>query len=334
MELTARDVSETTAPYDLGAQDARLGAGAGSAGRALRQGRRSRCPAAAPSARGRSICTSRASSQLGAEIELQRRLYPRRAPNGPERRAFVFPIVSVGATENLLMAATLAEGETVLDQRGARARDRRSRPLPDARWARRSTGIGTDTPDHPRRRASARRRATPSSPTASRPAPTLMAAAITGGEVELVGARGSITLEASRRDADAGRRRASTTTARRSRSRGNGALAGVDVMTEPYPGFPTDLQAQLMALMATASGAAMITETIFENRFMHVPELTRMGADIIVHGRHRDGARRRTADRRAGHGDGSARLGEPGARRPRRRRRDRRQPRLSSRPRL
>ena len=66
--------------------------------------------------------------------------------------------------------------------------------------------------------------------------------------------------------------------------RRNGRLAGIDVMTEPYPGFPTDLQAQIMALMAIAEGASMITETIFENRFMHVPELARMGANITVHG--------------------------------------------------
>jgi UDP-N-acetylglucosamine 1-carboxyvinyltransferase len=64
----------------------------------------------------------------------------------------------------------------------------------------------------------------------------------------------------------------------------NGRMRGVDVMTEPFPGFPTDLQAQFMALMTVADGAAMITETIFENRFMHVPELARMGANINVHG--------------------------------------------------
>jgi len=64
-----------------------------------------------------------------------------------------------------------------------------------------------------------------------------------------------------------------------------GALVGTDVMTEPYPGFPTDLQAQMMALMTTAQGASMLTETIFENRFMHVPELTRMGANVNLHGR-------------------------------------------------
>src|SRR5207249_6930926 len=66
--------------------------------------------------------------------------------------------------------------------------------------------------------------------------------------------------------------------------RRNGRLVGVDAMTEPYPGFATDLQAQIMALMAIAEGASMITETIFENRFMHVPELLRMGANINVHG--------------------------------------------------
>ena len=67
-------------------------------------------------------------------------------------------------------------------------------------------------------------------------------------------------------------------------TRTNGRIKGVDVMTEPYPGFPTDMQAQLMALLAVSEGASMITETIFENRFMHVPELCRMGADINVHG--------------------------------------------------
>jgi UDP-N-acetylglucosamine 1-carboxyvinyltransferase len=65
-------------------------------------------------------------------------------------------------------------------------------------------------------------------------------------------------------------------------SRANG-LHGVDVMTEPYPGFPTDLQAQMMALMTRAEGASMITETIFESRFMHVPELARMGANVTIH---------------------------------------------------
>jgi UDP-N-acetylglucosamine 1-carboxyvinyltransferase len=63
---------------------------------------------------------------------------------------------------------------------------------------------------------------------------------------------------------------------------GDGALTGVDISTEPYPGFPTDLQAQFMALMTQAAGAAMIRETVFENRFMHVPELQRLGANITL----------------------------------------------------
>ncbi|MBT5308844.1 MAG: UDP-N-acetylglucosamine 1-carboxyvinyltransferase, partial [Rhodospirillaceae bacterium] len=66
--------------------------------------------------------------------------------------------------------------------------------------------------------------------------------------------------------------------------RSDDGLKGIDVMTEPYPGFPTDMQAQLMVLMAVAEGASMITETIFENRYMHVPELSRMGANVNVHG--------------------------------------------------
>ncbi len=79
-------------------------------------------------------------------------------------------------------------------------------------------------------------------------------------------------------------------------------------MTEPFPGFPTDLQAQMMALMTTAEGASMITETIFENRFMHVPELTRMGASINVHGASAMVRGVQAPDRRAGDGDRPARL--------------------------
>ena len=109
------------------------------------------------------------------------------------------------------------------------------------------------------------------------------AAAITGGDVELLGAdlthigsfvdvmkAAGISMEPT----DAGIRVVAI----------NGRVAGVDAMTEPYPGFPTDLQAQFMALMTVADGAAMVTETIFENRFMHVPELARMGANITLHG--------------------------------------------------
>jgi len=111
----------------------------------------------------------------------------------------------------------------------------------------------------------------------------LMAAAITGGDVELVNTRYEPIAAVARVLEGAGVEVTTTETCIRVR-RQNGRLTGVDVMTEPFPGFPTDLQAQMMALMTMADGAAMITETIFENRFMHVPELCRMGANINVHG--------------------------------------------------
>src|SRR6202008_2461969 len=110
-----------------------------------------------------------------------------------------------------------------------------------------------------------------------------MAAAITDGEIELIGARIGLLGAAAEALTRAGVELEETNRGLRGR-RANGPLVGTDVMTEPFPGFPTDLQAQMMATMATAQGAAMITEAIFENRFMHVPELCRMGASINVHG--------------------------------------------------
>jgi UDP-N-acetylglucosamine 1-carboxyvinyltransferase len=110
-----------------------------------------------------------------------------------------------------------------------------------------------------------------------------MAVAITGGNVELAGARYDLVASVAKTLDGAGVEIAETNRGISVRRR-NGELKGVDVMTEPFPGFPTDLQAQMMALMTKADGAAMITETIFENRFMHVPELCRMGANINVHG--------------------------------------------------
>src|SRR5262249_46655203 len=111
----------------------------------------------------------------------------------------------------------------------------------------------------------------------------IMAAAVTGGEVRLTGTRLDLVASVARTLDAAGVEVSESADGIIVRRR-NGCLDGVDIMTEPYPGFPTDLQAQAMALMATAKGASMITETIFENRFMHVPELARMGANINVHG--------------------------------------------------
>src|SRR5262249_34524827 len=111
----------------------------------------------------------------------------------------------------------------------------------------------------------------------------MMAAAATGGAVRLSGARLDLVAAVARILDRAGVEVGETGDGIRGCRRGP-RLPGVDTPTEPDPGFPTDLQARVMALMATAAGASMIAETIFENRFMHVPELARMGADITVHG--------------------------------------------------
>ncbi|MCA3255882.1 MAG: hypothetical protein INF91_09730, partial [Alphaproteobacteria bacterium] len=109
------------------------------------------------------------------------------------------------------------------------------------------------------------------------------AAAITGGDLELVGARveelGAVLESLQEAGVEV------TETPDGLRVRRSGALHGVTVSTAPYPGFPTDMQAQFMAMLALADGASVLTETIFENRYMHVPELGRMGADITVRGR-------------------------------------------------
>jgi len=109
-----------------------------------------------------------------------------------------------------------------------------------------------------------------------------MAAALTEGEIELIGANGEQIKAVLEKLVEAG------VTINQSEhsifvSR-DGPLRGVDVITEPFPGFPTDLQAQMTSLMSVSNGAAMITESIFENRFMHIPELARMGANLTVHG--------------------------------------------------
>lgn len=110
-----------------------------------------------------------------------------------------------------------------------------------------------------------------------------MAAAITGGEIDLVGTRMDLLGSVVEKFREAGVEVTPTEQGMKVR-REQGRLYGVDAMTQPYPGFPTDVQAQFMALMSVAEGASMITETIFENRFMHVPELRRMGANITLHG--------------------------------------------------
>ena len=219
--------------------------------------------------------------RLGAEVELREGYIDARAPKGLRGAEIAFPAVSVGATENLLMASSLAEGETLLINA---AREPEITDLAECLVAMgaRIEGIGTDRLrilGVPRLHG-----ATHSIiPDRIETGTYIMAAAATNGEVRLTGTRLDLVAAVARTLEGAGVEVAETAaglTVRRYAER----LEGVDVMTEPYPAFPTDLQAQVMALMTIANGASMITETIFENRFMHVPELCRMGANINVHG--------------------------------------------------
>ena len=219
--------------------------------------------------------------QLGAEIELDGGYMTARAPNGLTGAKFVFPFVSVGATENLMMAACLAKGETVLTNA---AREPEVTDLAHCLVAMgaRIDGIGSDTLTI---QGVARLHAAEHPVVCDRieAGTYAMAATITGGELELKGVRPGLLEAAFRMLGEAGLEIEDTADGTKVRL-GRGGLKGIDVMTEPFPGFPTDLQAQVMALMSVADGAAMITETIFENRFMHVPELSRMGANVNVHG--------------------------------------------------
>jgi len=213
---------------------------------------------------------------MGAVIKLDAGYIDAAAPRGLHGANIVFPFVSVGATENLLMAASLAEGVTVLKNA---AREPEISDLAKCLIAMgaKIEGVGTDTltiegvkalhgADHA------------ILPDRIETGTYACAAAITGGALFLENARaenlGAVLASLAEAGVEITQQDNGIWV-----KRVNG-LHGVDVMTEPFPGFPTDMQAQFMALMAVAEGASMVTETIFENRFMHVPELNRMGAKI------------------------------------------------------
>ena len=219
--------------------------------------------------------------KMGADIVLENGYINAKAPKGLHGAEIVFPVVTVTGTENILMAAALAKGETVLINA---AREPEVGDLAQCLVAMGAhiEGIGTDRLHI---QGKDRLHAAKHTVIADRiEAGTFaMAAAITNGDLELLGARADSLETVALLMQEAGVLIETTPHGLRAR-RANGRVRGVDVTTEPFPGFPTDLQAQIMALMCLADGASMITETIFENRFMHVPELMRMGADITVHG--------------------------------------------------
>lgn len=218
--------------------------------------------------------------ELGAEIDISGGYVNARAPKGLKGGRVAFPKVSVGATENILMAAALARGESEILNA---AREPEIIDLCECLMAMgvEIEGAGRDT-IRVQGRTSLLEAEHAVIPDRIETGTYAMAAAITGGDVELTGAKESHLVAAVELLRHAGVEVEQTAAGLRVH-RANG-LAGADAMTEPFPGFPTDLQAQFMSLMTVSEGAAMITETIFENRFMHVPELARMGADVTVHG--------------------------------------------------
>ena len=218
--------------------------------------------------------------QMGAIITLDAGYIDAKAPHGLKGALIILPIASVGATENLLMAACLAEGRTELAN-AAREPEIGDLAACLIAMGAQITGVGTDklVIDGVARLHGATH---PILPDRIETGTYACAAAITGGAVRLLGGQVAHLGAVSRSLLEAGVEITQDGDALVVR-RLNG-LHGTDAMTEPYPGFPTDMQAQFMALMSVAEGAAMVTENIFENRFMHVPELNRMGARINVHG--------------------------------------------------
>ncbi|RKT28121.1 UDP-N-acetylglucosamine 1-carboxyvinyltransferase [Roseovarius halotolerans] len=223
----------------------------------------------------------RALEAMGAELELKEGYVHAKAPNGLKGGTVDFPLVSVGATENALMAATLAKGTTVLKNA---AREPEIVDLADC--LRRmgaqieGDGTGTITIQGVDRLGGATH---PVVADRIELGTYMLAPAICGGEVECLGGRINL-VGAFCEKLDAAGIDVSETDKGIKVSRKNGRVKSVDVTTEPFPGFPTDLQAQMMALMCTADGTSVLEEKIFENRFMHAPELMRMGAHIDVHG--------------------------------------------------
>lgn len=278
--LTARDIVDTTAPYEM---VSRMRASFWVLGPLIARMRVAKVSLPGGCAIGtRPVDLHLAGLKaLGAEIDIDAGYVIAQAPKGLHGAHIVFPKVSVGATLNVLLAAALAKGETLIEN-AAREPEIGDVASCLVKMGVKIEGIGTST-----LRIQGRDRLEGAVhtvlPDRIETGTFAMAVAATGGDVVLEGARAEDLQAALDVLVETGATVESTTTGIRVKRNG-GDIKPVSVETQPFPGFPTDLQAQLMALLALASGTSVIRENIFENRFMHVQELARLGADIQLHG--------------------------------------------------
>ncbi len=278
--LTARDIVDTTAPYEM---VSRMRASFWVLGPLIARMRVAKVSLPGGCAIGTRPVDLHLTGlkALGAEIDIDAGYVIARAPKGLHGAHIVFPKVSVGATLNVLLAAALAKGETLMEN-AAREPEIGDVASCLAKMGVKIEGIGTST-----LRIQGRDRLEGAVhtvlPDRIETGTFAMAVAATGGDVMLEGARAEDLQAALDVLVETGATVESTATGIRVKRNG-GDIKPVSVETQPFPGFPTDLQAQLMALLALASGTSVIRENIFENRFMHVQELARLGADIQLHG--------------------------------------------------
>ena len=218
---------------------------------------------------------------LGAEIELHDGYIHAKANNGLTGATIDFPFVSVGATENALLAASLAKGTTILKNA---AREPEIVDLVQCLISMGAKIEGEGTSSITIQGVDRLHGATHRVVTDRIELGTYMLApAFTGGEIECLGGKIELLTAFCEKLDECGIIVEQTKTGIRVK-RSDAGLKAINVKTEPFPGFPTDLQAQMMALLCTATGESILEEKIFENRFMHAPELSRMGAKISVNG--------------------------------------------------
>ena len=278
--LTAREISDTVAPYEL---VSRMRASFWVLGPLIARMRQARVSLPGGCAIGTRPVDWHLMGlkALGAEIDIDAGYVVAKAPKGLHGAHIIFPKATVGATHNVLLAAALAKGETLIEN-AAREPEVGDVAACLVKMGVLIDGIGTST-----LRIQGRDRLEGAVhtvlPDRIETGTFAMVVAATGGDVVLEGTSKALLDTALVELEKTGTTVTEVPNGIRI-TRNGGGINPVTVETQPFPGFPTDLQAQLMALMTRASGTSVIRETIFENRFMHVQELARLGADIQLHG--------------------------------------------------